>query len=101
MPTRHAPETLPAADSWTFNVHGNGMLPLYAHGDRIVVSQSADFGIGDPVTAITLNGRLVAGLLFFRSNSVVYIAIGGWRGRIAKLHLGRLKAFGRIVSASQ
>ena len=87
----------------TKQVFGNSMLPLYRHGDQLVISVSgmADLNSGDRVALILKSGDWVAGTLLHCTETRIDLARGGSPSRGASFDLEDVAVFGRIIWASQ
>lgn len=82
-------------------VFGNGMLPLYRHGDRLVVSEEAALRAGDRIIAETRSGVVLAGTLIHRDTSAVLVARGSALRRDMRIDARDIKALARVLWASQ
>ena len=85
----------------TMQVFGNAMLPLYRHGDTLVVSSTADVAIGDRVAVTFGEGELIAGTLIYRTAERITIGGGGSQGKCRDIAVPRISFLGRIMWASQ
>ena len=88
--------------SYALQVQGDSMLPLYRHGDMLVVQPSAAVRKGDRVVVKTTSGEVMAKVLERRtridaSNSSRSIPIT----RTGRLAAGEVEWLARIVWASQ
>jgi hypothetical protein len=90
-----------SASVWRQLIFGNGMLPLYRHGDEIIVSETDEFRVGDRVAVIRRNGVTVAGTLLFQGNAGITIQPGGSRARSVTIRSSDIQKVGRILWASQ
>lgn len=90
-----------AAGSRIIDVFGNSMLPLYRHGDRLVVDDQAAINAGDRVVVETGGGRMLAGTLVHRDKACVIIAQGPAFKRDIHIDSHDLKVLSRVIWASQ
>jgi phage repressor protein C with HTH and peptisase S24 domain len=95
------PEPVETGKNRLITVFGNGMLPLYRHGDRLIVSEHAPLKIGDRVAVCTLNEEMVAGVLIHRDAQAVVIGMAGSSRKDRKIAADDVAFLGRIVWASQ
>lgn len=84
-----------------FDVHGNALLPLYRHGDRLIVSGTSAVKIGDRILLETRDGDVIAGTLTHRSNYEKCIYVGGSDRKEIVIANTDVTFMGRIVWASQ
>lgn len=82
-------------------IHGNQMLPVYRHGDRLVVSKNAPIKDGDRVVAKRKDGSLFGGNFLYRNNGLVVIAAFRSSKGCISLPENDLEIVGRILWASQ
>ncbi len=82
-------------------VNGNAMLPLYRHGDTLLVAEDATVKFGDRVVAEGKSIGLVGGTLLHRSKELTVLIRGGNPNREVAIPASELVFFGRIVWASQ
>jgi len=97
----HIREVGDGEDVRTFEVFGNSMLPVYRHGDRLVVSATAPIKTGDRILILTSAGTIVGGTLVHRSDlELVMVAFGVRRVGLV-VASGDIHFVGRIIWASQ
>jgi len=89
------------ADSRTVTVHGNSMLPLYRHGDRLIVSDKVPIAIGDRIFVESHEHGPLGGTLFYRDAKCIALMLGGRSRRDVLIDPSEVKFLGRIVWASQ
>lgn len=82
-------------------VNGNAMLPLYRHGDTLLVTEDGTVKFGDRVVAEGKSVGLVGGTLLHRSKELTVLIRGGNPNREVAIPASELVFFGRIVWASQ
>lgn len=82
-------------------VFGNGMLPLYRHGDQLLVSGSAPLKIGDRVLLQTGKHGTLGGTLVHRDDKRIVISMGGTAKKSCSIESLDVEFLGRIVWASQ
>lgn len=82
-------------------VHGNSMLPLYRHGDQLIVSKAASVRTGDRVSVETKSGETHGGTLVLQNEKVIQIARGGSLRRDLTLKVADVRCVSRILWASQ
>jgi phage repressor protein C with HTH and peptisase S24 domain len=82
-------------------VRGNGMLPLYRHGDRLVAEPQGPFHVGDRVVAVTKGKEQVGGTLAQIRPGFVTINQGGQSRKAMEMAEGEISFLGRITWASQ
>lgn len=88
-------------DARTIEVFGNGMLPLYRHGDRLIVSESAPLRVGDRVVMRTAGFGITGGTLVHRDNRAIAIHQGGRARRDLLVPVAEVEYLGRVIWASQ
>ncbi|MEO0635416.1 MAG: helix-turn-helix transcriptional regulator [Pseudomonadota bacterium] len=76
LPTGHGWDEvhLPGSDdegAYALEVSGNSMLPLYRHGDVLVVSATTPVHVGDRVVVRTLDGEVMAKILSRRTERFI------------------------------
>lgn len=94
-------ERLPRGSFREIMVSGNGMLPLYRHGDQLLVRCTESARCGDRVIVESEEFGLVAGTLIHFGKDQVVVAQGGQPSKSRRVDLARAKYFGRVVWASQ
>ena len=88
-------------DARTIEVFGNGMLPLYRHGDRLIVSESAPLRVGDRVIMRTVSFGITGGTLVHRDKRAIAIHQGGRARRDLLVPVAEVEFLGRVIWASQ
>jgi len=88
-------------DARAINVYGNGMLPLYRHGDQLIVSAKVPVRAGDRVLLEMKDGSHVCGTLFRKTEDLVGINIGGQSRKEALIDASSIAFLGRVIWASQ
>jgi phage repressor protein C with HTH and peptisase S24 domain len=101
MTIPNLPEAVEAGKNRILTVFGNGMLPLYRHGDRLIVSEEAPLKVGDRVAVCTLQEEIVAGVLISRDAQGVVIGMAGSIRKDRAIAADDVAFLGRIVWASQ
>lgn len=89
------------ANAYALSISGDSMLPVYRHGDVIVVSPSAPVRQGDRVVARGRNGAVVAKLLLRRTARMVELASLNPEFPNLELQSAHILWMHRIVWASQ
>ncbi|MBX3583630.1 MAG: helix-turn-helix transcriptional regulator [Rhizobiaceae bacterium] len=95
---------LPAAageGSYALQVQGDSMLPLYRHGDMLVVQPSAPLRKGDRVVVKTTSGEVMAKVLDRRTATVVELLSLNPDHPHRSLAASEIEWLARIVWASQ
>jgi phage repressor protein C with HTH and peptisase S24 domain len=92
---------LPQASLRQIVVSGNGMLPLYRHGDQLLVAGTESAKCGDRVVVEGDDFGIVAGTLIHFGQDQIVIAKGGQPSRSLRVDLAAAKFFGRVIWASQ
>lgn len=82
-------------------VHGNSMLPLYRHGDQLIVSDKVPIALGDRIVIESRMHGLLGGTLLYRNTSGVTLMLGGRSRRDVLIPPEQIDFLGRIVWASQ
>lgn len=85
----------------TVTVHGNSMLPLYRHGDRLIVSDNVPIAIGDRILVETREHGMLGGTLLYRDSKCLTVMLGGQSRRDVLVDPAQIEFLGRIVWASQ
>ena len=62
------------ANAYALEISGDSMLPLYRHGDKVVVSPAATVRRGDRVVVKTQDGEILAKLLTRQTPDVIELA---------------------------
>lgn len=102
MPAAHAAEPDTCDREYrTLAVFGNAMMPLYRHGDQLIVHLNSDVKAGDRVAVGLKDGDWIAGSLVFRGSGSLVVACGGMVSRTVKLAPRDIDWLGRILWASQ
>jgi phage repressor protein C with HTH and peptisase S24 domain len=82
-------------------VSGNGMLPLYRHGDQLLVASTETAKCGDRVVVEGDDFGTVAGTLIHFGKEQIVVAMGGQPSKSLRVDLSAAKFFGRVIWASQ
>jgi len=82
-------------------VNGNTMLPLYRHGDILLVARDAPVKFGDRVVVESKAAGLLGGTLVHHGKDKTVLNRGGHPNREITLQSEDLSFLGRIVWASQ
>jgi phage repressor protein C with HTH and peptisase S24 domain len=82
-------------------VFGNSMLPLYRHGDQLLVSETAPVKTGDRIVVQASKHGTVSGILVHRDQKCVVLNIGGLSKKCCSIDTTDIDFFGRVVWASQ
>jgi len=85
----------------TVTVHGNSMLPLYRHGDRLIVSDNLPITVGDRILVESRDHGTLGGTLLYRDSKCLALMLGGQSRRDVLLDPAQIAFLGRIVWASQ
>lgn len=83
------------------NVSGNSMMPLYRHGDQLIVSDHAPIAIGDRIVIESEMYGILAGTLLYRDCSYIALMLGGRARRELQLTSSDIHYVGRVIWASQ
>ena len=94
-------DLLSVQDARAINVYGNGMLPLYRHGDQLIVSAAVPVRTGDRVIVEMKDKRQVCGTLFHRTEDVLGINVGGQSRSEFLVNTSEVVFLGRVIWASQ
>ena len=94
-------DLLSIQDAKAINVYGNGMLPLYRHGDQLIVSAAVPVRIGDRVIIETKDKRQVCGTLFHKAEDMLGINLGGQKRKETLIKASDIEFLGRVIWASQ
>ena len=87
--------------SYALEVQGDSMLPLYRHGDMLVVQPNAAVRKGDRVVVKTISGEVMAKVLERRTASAIELVSLNPDHPARKLTAGEVEWLARIVWASQ
>lgn len=85
----------------TITVLGNSMMPLYRHGDRLIVSDQVPIALGDRVVVESSTLGTLGGTLLYRNRQCLAVMLGGKSRRDIEVDLQDVSYLGRIVWASQ
>lgn len=85
----------------TITVFGNSMLPLYSHGDRLIVSNEVPVAVGDRIVIETSRLGLIGGVLVHRDKNAIAVILGGKSRREVLVKAGDVTYLGRVLWASQ
>ena len=94
-------DLLSIQEAKAINVYGNGMLPLYRHGDQLIVSAAVPVRIGDRVIVETKDKRQVCGTLFHKAEDMLGIDLGGQKRKETLIKASDIAFLGRVIWASQ
>ena len=94
-------DLLAVQDARAIHVYGNGMLPLYRHGDQLIVSAAVPVRIGDRVIIEMKDKRQVCGTLFHKAEDVFGINLGGQMRKETLIRASDIEFLGRVIWASQ
>src|SRR3989337_296989 len=94
-------DLLSIQDAKAINVYGNGMLPLYRHGDQLIVSAALPVRIGDRVIIEMKDKRQVCGTLFHKAEDILGINLGGQKRKETLIKAADIEFLGRVIWASQ
>ena len=89
------------AGSRTVTVEGNSMMPLYRHGDRLIVSDQIPISVGDRIIVETSTDGTLGGTLLYQGANCIALMLGGKSRRDVLVRPDEIKYLGRIVWASQ
>ena len=87
--------------SYALQVQGDSMLPLYRHGDVLVVQPDAAVRKGDRVVVKTTSGEVMAKVLEKRTSATVELMSLNPDHPLRRLAPGEVEWLARIVWASQ
>lgn len=85
----------------TVTVHGNSMLPLYRHGDKLIVSDEAPITLGDRIFVELRDHGPLGGTLLYRDSKCIALMLGGRSRHDVLVETAQVEFLGRIVWASQ
>ncbi len=94
-------DLLSVEDAKAINVYGNGMLPLYRHGDQLIVSAAVPVRIGDRIIVEMKDKRQLCGTLFHKTEDVLGINLGGQMRKETLIKAADIEFLGRVIWASQ
>lgn len=83
------------------NVKGNTMLPLYRHGDTLLVAKDVPVKFGDRVVVESRVSGWLGGTLVHHNTEHTVLIRGGNPKHDVTVPAADLRFFGRIVWASQ
>lgn len=87
--------------SYALQVQGDSMLPLYRHGDVLVVQPDAAVRKGDRVVVKTTSGEVMAKVLEKRTSAAVELMSLNPDHPLRRIAAGEVEWLARIVWASQ
>ena len=91
-----------AADNiFALEVSGDSMLPLYRHGDRIIVARDASVRKGDRVVVKTGDGEVMAKILQRKTQKAIDLASLNPSHKNRTIAVRDIEWMGRIIWASQ
>lgn len=82
-------------------VHGNSMLPLYRHGDQLIVSDQVPIALGDRILIESRRHGTLGGTLLYRNQAGITLMLGGRSRQDVLVEPEHIDFLGRIVWASQ
>lgn len=85
----------------TVTVRGNSMLPLYRHGDQLIVSDRVPIALGDRILVESRQHGTLGGTLLYKDAKCIALMLGGRSRRDVMVDPGDVDYLGRIVWASQ
>lgn len=85
----------------TVTVRGNSMLPLYRHGDQLIVSDTVPIALGDRILVESRQHGMLGGTLLYRDTKCIALMLGGRSRRDVLVDPCDVNYLGRIVWASQ
>lgn len=85
----------------TITVFGNSMLPLYGHGDKLIVSEDVPITVGDRVIIESNRLGLIGGVLVHRDQNTIAVTLGGKSRREVLVKPGDVTYLARVLWASQ
>ena len=85
----------------TVTVHGNSMMPLYRHGDQLIVSDKVPITVGDRIFVETREYGTLGGTLLHRNSKCIALMVGGRARKDVLVDISEVEFLGRIVWASQ
>jgi phage repressor protein C with HTH and peptisase S24 domain len=93
-----APDT---GNGRTITVFGNSMMPLYGHGDRLIVSNEVPIAVGDRIVVESDRLGLIGGVLVHRDRNGIAVTLGGKSRREVLVKPDDVVYIGRVLWASQ
>jgi phage repressor protein C with HTH and peptisase S24 domain len=87
--------------SRTITVFGNSMLPLYGHGDRLIVSDDVPIALGDRVVIESDDLGIIGGVLVQRDKNAIAVTLGGKSNREVVVSPRGVTYLARVLWASQ
>ena len=91
----------PVTGGKTVTVHGNSMLPLYRHGDRLIVSDQVPIAVGDRIIVVSREHGTLGGTLLYSDSMCIAVMLGGRSRKDVLVDPSQITFLGRIVWASQ
>lgn len=85
----------------TITVLGNSMMPLYRHGDRLIVSDLVPIAVGDRVVVESASLGTLGGTLLYRNPKCIAVMLGGKSRRDVLVDPADVEYLGRVLWASQ
>ncbi len=85
----------------TIKVFGNSMLPLYGHGDMLIVSDGVPIAVGDRIVIESGRLGLIGGVLVHRDNTAISVTLGGKSRREVLIKPDDVTYLARVLWASQ
>ena len=85
----------------TITVLGNSMMPLYRHGDRLIVSDQVTASIGDRIVIESRVHGTLGETLLYRDRKTIAVMLGGKPRRDVLVDLLDVEFIGRVMWASQ
>ena len=85
----------------TITVQGNSMMPLYRHGDRLIVTDQVPISVGDRIVVESSVHGTLGGTLLYRDGKCIALMLGGKSRRDVLVEPEDVEYMGRIVWASQ
>ncbi len=82
-------------------VHGNGMLPLYRHGDRLIASEAAPIRVGDRIVVETHAREVHGGTFVHKDRQSLVVSRGGISHKDMIIRVSDIAYLGRVLWASQ
>ena len=90
-----------STDTRVVVVNGNGMLPLYHHGDRLVVSEEVPIRIGDRIIVQTTESDVLGGTLLHRDSNQICLSRGHFSTKSSIIDVQKVTMMARVLWASQ
>lgn len=90
-----------ASSGRTITVFGNSMLPLYGHGDRLIVSDEVPIAVGDRIVLEAQSLGLIGGVLIHRDENGIAVTLGGKLRREVLVDPADVTFLARVLWASQ